>query len=152
MNRLLIGRRINQALTSMRKDGSFENDRLHWMATVHTHGNPSAYSPDAVLRKAGTWQASMREKQKQGILSQQQIQSLNDTPKWTWMNHDPFDDDLCDWIAMVQVYGGNPSAHSHNPKVRRAGQWCTRMRRAHRQGNLSKDRVRILNDIQGWTW
>jgi hypothetical protein len=58
----------------------------HWKTQYVNKGNknPSQHSKDPEEKRAGQWQSNQRQMYKNGKLSTERIEALNNTPGWTW--------------------------------------------------------------------
>lgn len=120
-------------------DDPFEDNLRYWIETPNS-------------TRATQWQREMRYSFRQGTLSSQRIQVLDNIPGWTWQEDDPFDNSLRHWVAMYRTYDIRPSLSSKNAEVKRAAQWQHDIRIAYRKGALSIDQIQALNNVPEWTW
>ena len=59
---------------------------------------------------------------------------------------------LENWVTQYNRWERPPASSSHYQEERRAGQWQSKQRMAHKQGTLSQEHYDILQTTPGWTW
>jgi superfamily II DNA/RNA helicase len=125
--------------------------RLSWKQQFVLLGkNPSAVSANADEKRAGIWQLNMRHTYKKQKLSDERIESLNQTEGWNWGSS--FQDSLTNWTKLFQTLGKNPSKVSANADEKRAATWQRTVRKYYKKRKLSDERIECLNQTEGWTW
>jgi superfamily II DNA or RNA helicase len=57
------------------------------------------------------------------------------------------------WVIQFTKKGNkNPSEKSKDVEEKRAGQWQSQMRSCYKKGTLSRERIDVLKDTNGWKW
>jgi superfamily II DNA or RNA helicase len=111
---------------------------------LYGHCNvPTKWSENAQL---ATWVSEQRKGKKQGKLSKERIQRLNDI-EFVWDTHDASWENKFEELKAFQVTHG----HWRWPNNPQLGQWVLAQRQRHKQGTLSKERIRFLDEI-GFVW
>jgi superfamily II DNA/RNA helicase len=129
----------------------FQESLTSWTKQFQTLGKyPSRCSANADEKRAATWQVKIRTDYKKQKLSDERIESLNDTEGWTWGFS--FEDSLLKWTKLFQTLGKNPSERSGNADEKRAAYWQTGVRTAYKKRKLSDERIECLNQTEGWNW
>ena len=85
----------------------------------------------------------------QGPLGMIQLRLLESLENWHWGNK------LTDWNARFNELKEYVSKFKEIPTVSdrsELGYWCGRQRNAYRQNKLSKERIDLLQGIDGWFW
>jgi hypothetical protein len=77
---------------------------------------------------------------------------LNNTEGWKWEQEDPFQENLNNWGKQFIKLGRTPRETSKNIHEKRAGKWKSHMRENYKKGNLSEERIELLNNTEGWKW
>ena len=97
----------------------------------------------------GTWVANRRH----GKNPPDRVAALEVLPGWSW---DLFEDD---WRAAFELLGRyvQREGHARVPVGHLEegfplGRWVSKRRSAHRHGELSAERVDLLEGMPGWTW
>jgi len=97
---------------------------------------------------------NQRFQYKNGVLSPERIQCLEDVPTWTWdARADRWEEGyshLVDYVRsrgnvsvpvdFITLFGFN------------LGHWTAIQRRAYRLGRLSADRIARIEELPGWSW
>ena len=123
-----------------------------WIAMYKKLGRkPSSGSKNLDEKLAGSWQNNQRTNYKKGTLSQEYIKILNETPNWTWED-DSWNLQLENWVAMYKKLDRKPSHGSRDPDEKKVGSWQNWQRQYYRNGKLSQERIKILNETSNWTW
>jgi superfamily II DNA/RNA helicase len=128
--------------------------RLSWKQQFQTLGkNPSQQSANADEKRAARWQMRVRTDYKKQKLSDERIESLNQTEGWTWSEVVfSFEDSLLNWTKLFQTLGKSPSDSSANADEKRAAIWQMTVRSSYKKRKLSDERIEFLNQTEGWTW
>lgn len=104
--------------------------------------------------RLGKWVQACRSHYKAGTLSEAQILALTAIDGWSW---DPREDAWRAWydalVAHVERHGSDAVRRRvGNLDERRLGDWVNGQRMAYRKGELSAERVRLLEAVSGWRW
>jgi hypothetical protein len=113
--------------------------------------NPRQSSSDPEERRQAHWLCDQRMSKKHGELSADRVAILQAIPGWSWCRRD-YGDAVVKFCAMRERLGRNPSYASSDPEERRQAQWLFDQRMFKRNGELSADRVAILEAIPEWSW
>jgi len=100
--------------------------------------------------KLASWVSTQRYRYKQGMLSEYQIQMLQDIA-FTWKIHEAAWNEMYEKLLRYKEAFGDcsvPAEWKVDPKL---GRWATTQRRRKRQGKLAADRIRRLDEI-GFRW
>jgi hypothetical protein len=102
----------------------------------------------------GSWVLTQRTEYNAGKLLLQRIRDLEKLPGWSW---DALEDDFLKYFAILKQYV-NRFGTARVPTTYKAQQypnfgiWIAAQRRAHRIGRLPEKRVRLFEELPGWTW
>jgi hypothetical protein len=112
---------------------------------------PRSYRRNGI--RLESWIIIQRANHKRGQLSKDRVKRLESLKGWLW---DPFGDQ---WNSSYGELESFVKAHGHAlvPASLRQngvglGIWITNQRVVYRRGQLSKDRVKRLESLNGWSW
>jgi superfamily II DNA or RNA helicase len=137
----------------------WEVRRQNWMIqfTTKCNNTPSEKSKDYEEKKAGKWQSDTRQLYKNGRLSTDRIDVLNDTDGWKWgdmkYKQTTFEKQLENWVTQFTKKCNNtPSEKSKDPDERHTAKWQSYMRQNYKKIKLSQERIDTLKNTDGWKW
>ena len=124
-------------------------DALAKFAETNGHSRPprSLVVHDMEL---GEWVKARRTEYNSGKLSAARIRELETLPGWTW---DPFENSWQTFFKKVQLeidLNNNVLPKSWSDK--KIPQWITRQRKLFSRNQLAENRIKILSEIEGWSW
>ncbi|MDC3409929.1 Helicase associated domain protein [Alphaproteobacteria bacterium] len=103
--------------------------------------------------KLGSWLHTQRSRFKLKTLSEEQIKMLEALPHWEW---ESLNSQWKEGFQYLKTY------IEKNNKVCEAryitkngfklGTWVTIQKREYQKNNITKDRVKLLSSLSGWTW
>jgi len=117
--------------------------------------DPSHAAKEEAERRSAFWCGTQRSAYKKGLLPEERVLALNNTPGWAWgvrAVRAGWEKRREIWQDIAQKLGRNPSMTSKEEAERRAGQWCSNQRNAYNNGELREERVLALNNTPGWSW
>jgi hypothetical protein len=126
----------------------------HWKQQYKKLGKrPSLGSKDIDEKSAAQWQQDQRQnyKNKKKCMTSERIKILEETTGWKW----GADEWLIQYENYVEIYnklGRQPSTISQNLDEKKAGQWQSTERKHYKKGEMSPERIKILEETPGWTW
>jgi hypothetical protein len=104
------------------------------------------------------WQSWIRRKYRgyqEYSLTKEQINILNSNEYWRWED-DRWGQQYDNWVKCRNHCGKNPSKKSTFDNEKRAGNWQCEMRKLYNSNvnssKLTPERIKLLNDTQGWSW
>jgi hypothetical protein len=101
----------------------------------------------------GRWVERTRRAFRRGELTREQVRSLRTLPGWTWSPRDDrFEEGLVALRAFVRREGHALVPHAHREGRVKLGFWVAVRRREHLEGRMSRERVRALESLPGWSW
>lgn len=113
---------------------------------------PSSEDRDPKIRHAGQWVSTQRTEYKKGKLSGKRIKKLEQIEEWSWdALSDRWNTIYEDLVKFVKK-NKYPSQHDEDPKRRSMGIWIRTLRKVYRNGTLSKNWIRKLETLPGWSW
>jgi hypothetical protein len=125
-----------------------------WMETHETL--PYEDNPDQLIRQMGRFCGIMRKSHRNGTLSQDKINKLEQIYNWWWpdniIQYQPFEivaEELHQWVNQ---YNYIPSKSATDPLEKYFGNWCERRRKEYRGGTLSVNLISQLEAIPNWYW
>jgi superfamily II DNA or RNA helicase len=108
---------------------------------------------DVIEKKLNTWCQNRRKNYVKGILSQDQIQLLEQIPGFLWnpRNEHFFKmyENLQSWVKKYKRF---PSTNAKDITEQLLGSWCSNKRNDYKLNKLTQDRIRLLEDVHGWSW
>jgi superfamily II DNA or RNA helicase len=124
-------------------------DALADFAETNGHSRPvrSLIVHDLEL---GEWVKARRSEYNSGKLGVARIRELETLPGWTW---DASEDTWQTFFKKVQLevaLNNNVMPKSWSDK--KISDWITRQRNLFSRNQLAEDRVKILNEVEGWSW
>ncbi len=104
--------------------------------------------------RLGRWVGTQRYCYKQNELSKDRIRALEEMPGWTW---DIIESQWTEGYENLKEYSDR-EGHAKVPNRFitsdgfRLGSWIQNRRNEYSKGKLSKDRIRALEEVSGWSW
>jgi hypothetical protein len=140
---------------------TFEESLDNWKEHFVRLGKyPKQRSEDDNKKRARTWQSNTRKYYKKDKLSEEQIELLNNTEGWKWVDSEnraeiirkTFEESLDDWKEHFVRFGKYPNKRSEDYNEKRAGQWQKQIRKYYKIKKLSEEQIELLNNTEGWKW
>lgn len=127
----------------------------HWVAI--NKKIPSRTSKNEIEKKLGEFCSSQRKNKKFGKLNNDRIYKLNEISLWYWGNDEikiikTFDDTYDELKQWVVINKKMPNQHSKNEIEKKLGHFCCNQRQNKKNGNLNNDRIKKLEELNGWYW
>ena len=101
----------------------------------------------------GNWVNTQRTRMKKGIITKEQINLLEKIDHWTW---DPFadlwDSSLSALKAFAKREGHAKAPQRHIENGIDLGSFVNGRRTEYKKGKLSKERIKQLEALPGWSW
>ena len=101
----------------------------------------------------GNWVNTQRTRMKKGIITKEQIDLLEKIAHWTW---DPFadlwDSSLSALKAFAKREGHAKAPQRHIENGIDLGSFVNGRRTEYKKGKLSKERIKQLEALPGWSW
>jgi superfamily II DNA or RNA helicase len=121
---------------------------------------PKQNSEDDNKKRARKWQSHTRTNYKNKKLSEEQIELLNNTEGWKWVESEnraeiirkTFEESLDDWKEHFVRLGKYPKQNSEDDNKKRARKWQSHTRTNYKNKKLSEEQIELLNNTEGWTW
>lgn len=116
------------------------------------HSNvPIRYSEDGI--NLGNWASTQRVTYKEGGLSPDKIKKLESLPHWKWdFLSDKWNEFYEALIELSQATPPNSIKKGEVFKGLEIGSWLRNQRNSYKNGDLSEDRTKKLESIDGFTW
>jgi hypothetical protein len=112
---------------------------------------PSKHREDGFF--LGRWVEHMRRARAEGRLSRERARVLARLPRWAWH---PREDFFPRGLRALETFSRREGhfriPHAHVEAGVRLGLWVAKRRADYRSGRLSRDRVRALERLRGWSW
>ena len=124
---------------------------------VYCEENNSALVPAEYKTKSnyslGGWVDKQRQDYRRGYLSEEQINLLESMPMWYWVKADA-DWDQAIWALdeYIEEFGKIPSNSYITPAGIKLGGFLNNRRNDYKAGNLSAEKVKVLENKKGWSW
>jgi hypothetical protein len=140
---------------------TFEESLDYWKQQFMMLGSiPIQNSENVDEKRAAKWQSHNRDYYKKGELSKERIELLNNTEGWKWVHSEnrakiitkTFEENVADWVKQFSNLRRTPKVTSENTEEKRAATWHGHVRKNYKKGELSKERIELLNNIEGWKW
>ena len=138
----------------------FETNWLEGLEQLKTYveenGHPrvsKGYKTDSGFN-LGSWVSNRRNEKKNGDLTEDRIKILESLPGWTW---DPFETNWLEGLEHLKTYV-EENGHSRVSRGYKTdsgfnlGSWVSNRRKQKKKGDLTEDRIRLLESLPGWTW
>jgi hypothetical protein len=125
-----------------------------WVAE-HDGQHPPYKALDKDGVNLGLWVHNRRGDYREGRLEPELIEVLEAIPGWQWKTRGKvsFEDGLEVLEAYVQKYGKMPSNTTAGDRERfNVGRWAKMQRENKKAGKLSAERVKALEQVDGWWW
>jgi superfamily II DNA or RNA helicase/stalled ribosome alternative rescue factor ArfA len=138
----------------------FTEQYNNWIQQYKTLGrSPSAGSDNPDEKRAARWKETIRQikrgKLTDRVLTDEQVELLNNTQGWAWEQPDTFSLQYEKWLIQYRKLGRKPSSKSKDEDELRAGIWQQTMRQAKKgkgSWKLTQQQTEILHNTEGWTW
>jgi uncharacterized Fe-S cluster-containing protein len=126
------------------------DDLTQWIAD--NNKIPNKRSNNDAERKLGNFCGTQRKRQKQGKLTDEQIQKLEGIGGWYWEIEDPFDKRYNELKEWIEINNRIPSEGSKNMTEKSFGLFCAHQRQNKKQDKLTVEQIQKLEKIDGWYW
>lgn len=116
---------------------------------------PSSEDKDPKRKSIGQWIEHQRTEHRRKTLSKDRIRKLEQIPGWSWEPVlEQWDATHAKLIEFVQKNGfpRSPRLCGKEDQEKHLWIWITHQRTAFRKNELSKYRIRKLEQIPGWSW
>jgi len=138
----------------------WEVRRLEWVAQYERLGHTPRRVQDGTdlqQKNAAIWQTYCRQAHKGTISSKltvEQKERLNSTPGWLWEECDPFEVGYVNWVAQYERLGHLPKSVGKDIDLdqNRAARWQSITRGAKKDGKLTMEQEKRLDNTLGWLW
>jgi superfamily II DNA or RNA helicase len=131
----------------------WEQRRQIWHGIAQQLGrDPSKTSEKENERHSAEWCSNQRTAYNKGLLAEERVLALQNTPGWSWVGLTDWDQRRQIWQDIAQHLGCDPSSIAKQLDQRRAAKWCGTQRTAYKKGLLAEERVLALNKTPGWSW
>ena len=141
---------------------AWEKRRLQWLEQYKKLGRcPSHTTKDLDEQRATQWQYTQRRyyKNKEKCLTNERIEILNNTEGWVWPDQticDTWTIQLKKWIEQYKKLGRRPRRHKpkRDDDENTAVMWQEDQRKYYKRNDkcLTDERIKILNNTEGWVW
>jgi superfamily II DNA or RNA helicase/ubiquinone/menaquinone biosynthesis C-methylase UbiE len=120
-----------------------------WVEFYQKNGKRPSKRKNEEEKLPTDWAFYQRRYYRNNNLSKESIEILNKTEGWIWnWDFERWNETHQKWIEFYQKNKKNPSQHSEKRLV----QWSSQQKNNYKNGNLSQDRINILNQTEGWVW
>ena len=113
---------------------------------------PFEKSKDPQEKQLGNWCSHKRNDKKNGKLSDEKIKKIELLDGWFWEQEDPFDDHYDELKQFIETNKKLPSNMSKDFEEKQLGNWCSHKRNDKKNGKLSDERIKQLEQLTGWYW
>ncbi len=108
-------------------------------------------------QKVGIWVGNQRSFHSRDTLSADRQRRLESLPGWAWRavggkSALPWEEAYALLLQYVEEHGHGQAPRSHTINGFDIGGWATKQRSNYREGTLSADRQRLLEELPGWSW
>jgi superfamily II DNA or RNA helicase len=100
--------------------------------------------------KLGSWCDTQRQNKKNGKLSQQQIELLEQIPNWQWTKND--EEKWYEYYILLKSYNDTPITSYVTECGVKLGSWCQKQRKMYKEQQLNKEQIELLEQIPNWFW
>ena len=108
--------------------------------------------PTSEQHKLAVWCLCRRRDKRENKLSDDKIEQLEKITHWYWDKKDPFHENRELYIKWISEHERAPKTRSTDPMERRMYIWSSRLKRAKHSGNVSDDKIQLMNEIDEWVW
>jgi hypothetical protein len=144
------------------KSDVFKIQYNNWVIQYTKNGKPCLSSKNDAERQSALWMKGIRNAKIYGnksgyILTDEQINILDNDTRWSWVDDDPFMIQYNKWIKQYYKLGRKPSNSSKDDDERHSGQWQADKRRAYFQRGkttrqITDEQIMFLNNVPEWNW
>ena len=120
---------------------------LDW---INKHNRLPTMKGDIEERKLCKWADRQRYKKRKNKLDKYIYDELQKNSLWWWEREPNFNNMYNRLLKYVKQYNEIPKQHSKNNED--LANWCSRQRGLHRNGELDKDREKMLSKVDKWFW
>jgi len=112
---------------------------------------PTQKEKDENGKCVGTFASVQRKQYKKGELTDERIRLLESLPVWKW-EFTPWDDGYSNLKRFIETHMRLPTQTEKDEYGNKVGIWANSQRSKHKQGKISKERVRMLESLPYWVW
>lgn len=118
---------------------------------------PKQTSKNKIEEKLGIFCDTQRQNKKNGKLTNDKIQKLEELNNWYWINDEnrtmeTFNKNYSELKQWMNINNKVPNPHSKNITEKNLGLFYHRQRYNKKNGKLTKEKIKILEQIGGWEW
>ena len=113
---------------------------------VKENGNSRVPKSNKILRE---WMSGQRKNYKGGKLSKERIDLLETLSGWYWDSNELVWQDKFEELEKYVKENGNARVIKTYPSI---GAWVVTQRVTYNRGELSKERINLLETLNGWSW
>jgi hypothetical protein len=126
-------------------------NELRGFASKHGHCRISKSANST--KELASWIQNQRRRYRLGNLSKEEVSSLEAVQGWTW---DPIAEQWDAHLDALRVYQSRTGTvlmpRGHREGGLGLAQWTQTQRSAYKARKLSRDRIKRLENVPGWTW
>ncbi len=104
-------------------------------------------------KKIGIWVSVQRRPITRKSHSIEQINLLEQLPKWTF---DPYEFEWEEAFSALKSFcertGSSRMPRGTNENGRAIDAWCTNQRKEYKNGSLSNEKIKMIEDLPDWSW
>jgi effector-binding domain-containing protein len=117
---------------------------------------PTVAADDKREKKLAIWVGNRRADNKEGKLPEDKIKKLEKINGWFWTieGHEikSFDEMYNELVEWTKKNGKLPTSMSKDAMERKIGEWANTKRQCKKEGKLSEDIIKKLEQVNGWFW
>ncbi len=121
---------------------------------ISEHGHariPSNYTYEKY--KLGSWVSEQRKKYKKGLLSDQEILTLEELPGWSWdISATNWEIGYNELYRHTQQYGSCSIPNNYKKNSIDLRNWISVQKKAYKAKTLQNSRIKLLEALPGWVW
>ena len=129
-------------------------ERLELFVNVYNKLNklPSPSSKDDEESRAAIWMHNQRQNYKNGTLSVNNIETLEELDWWIWERKTTWEDRFAQCVIVYNKLNKLPTSSSKDYDEKQAGSWIGDQRKAYKKGKLSVKNIEKLEELDWWIW
>jgi len=117
---------------------------------------PPQSDKDKNIKLLASWIGKQRKNYKKNDLSEQRIKQLEQINGWYWDGYDELEKEWTEKLNNLKKYVEEnnklPPYSDKDKNIKSLGQWTGRQRANYKKNDLSEQRIKQLEQINGWYW